>query len=116
MADAIARSSDAVRDHVIRALKSVTLCDDEITDRTELYYDLGLYGEDLAEAIDAVREPFGTDFSPMDLRHYGPNEVGHNFGLNFVREFREWRGQRTYRSLTVASLIAAVQAGSWTDR
>lgn len=116
MADAVAQSPDAIRDHVVRALKSVTCSDDAITDQTELYYDLGLGGEDLANAIDAVREPFETDFSSMDLRHYGPNEVGHNFGLNFVREFREWRGQRTYRSLTVGSLIAAVLAGSWNDR
>lgn len=101
---------------MVRALKHATRREDAITDQTELYYDLGLAGVDLADAIDAIREPFGTDFSPMDLRNYGPNEVGHNFGLNFVREFREWRGERTYRSLTVASLIAAVQAGSWDDR
>ncbi len=62
------------------------------------------------------REPFGTDFSLMDLRKYAPNEVAHNFGLNLVREFREWRGEQTYRSLTVGSLITAVQAGSWNDR
>lgn len=86
---------------------------DAITEKTELYYDLGLAGEDLSDAIDSIREPFGTDFSLMDLRHYAPNEVTNNFGLNLFRAFREWRGERTYRSLTVGSLIAAVQAGSW---
>jgi hypothetical protein len=50
------------------------------------------------------------------LRQHAPHEVGHNFGLNVVRAFREWRGQRTYRSLTVASLAAAVRAGSWNVR
>jgi len=116
MADDIARSEEAIRDHVVSALMRIALPEDAITETTELYYDLGLAGEDLVDAIDAVSQAFGTDFGLMDLRDYGPNEVGHNFGLNGVREFREWRGERTYRSLTVASLIAAVQAGSWNDR
>lgn len=87
--------------------------DDAISETTELYYDLGLAGEDLGDAIDAIEELFGTDFSLMDLRKYAPSEVGHTFGLNFVREFREWRGERTYHSLTVASIIAAVESGLW---
>ena len=116
MADDIDRSGNAIRDHVFSALKRITMCADPITDTTELYYDLGLAGEDLGDAIDAIREPFGTDFSLMDLRKYAPNEVAHNFGLNLVREFRELRDERTYPSLTVGSLITAVQAGSWNDR
>ena len=115
MADDIARSADAIRDHIVSALKRITLRTDAITETTELYYDLGLAGDDLVDAIDAIREPFGTDFSLMDLRRYAPNEVWHSFGLDLVRAFREWRGERTYRSLTVASLIAAVRRGSWSD-
>lgn len=115
MADDIALSEDAIRAHVVSALKRVTMREDAITETTELYYDLRLAGEDLGDAIDAIREPFGTDFSLMDLRQYAPNEVSHNFGLNLIRDFREWRGQRTYRSLTVGSLIGAVQIGSWND-
>lgn len=116
MPDDATRSTDAIREHVANTLKHFTVQRSSITDQTELYYDLGLTGIDLGEAIEAVRERFGTDFSAMDLRRYAPNEVGHNFGLNLVREFREWRGERTYRSLTVASIIAAVQAGFWSDR
>ena len=112
MADNIARSGQAIRNHVISALERITVPGDAITQTTELYYDLGLAGEDLSDAIDSIREPFGTDFSLMDLRHYAPNEVTNNFGLNLFRAFREWRGERTYRSLTVGSLIPAVQAGS----
>ena len=52
----------------------------------------------------------------MYLRQIAPNEVSHNFGLNLLREFRERRGDRTYRSLTVANLVEAVQFGSWNDR
>lgn len=88
---------------------------DAITDTTELYYDLGLAGDDLYEAIEAVREPFGVDFSRMDMRRYAPSETGHNFGLDLMRGFRERRGARTYRSLTVGSLIEAIQVGAWKD-
>jgi hypothetical protein len=87
-----------------------------ITPSTELYYDLGLAGDDLGDAIDEIRAPFGTNFSPMDLRRYAPNEVSHNFGLNLFRAFRQWRGERTYRSLTVGSLVEAIQRGTWSDR
>lgn len=116
MADRIAPSEAAVREHVFNSLKRIIQREGAITVATELYYDLGLAGEDLADAIDAIREPFGTDFSLMDLRQFAPGEVAHHFGLNFIREFREWRGDRTYRSLTVASLVEAVQVGSWNDR
>ncbi|NWE51386.1 DUF1493 family protein [Brevundimonas sp. P7753] len=116
MADNIARSEEAIRNHVISALDRITMRGDAITETTELYYDLGLAGEDLGNAIDSIREPFGADFSLMDLRQYAPNEVAHNFGLNLFRAFREWRGERTYRSLTVGSLIAAVHDGSWNVR
>ena len=101
---------------MIGSLKRIALRDIPISAATELYYDLGLAGQDLGDAIDAIREPFGTDFSLMNLRKFAPNEVEHNFGLNLVRAFREWRGKRTYRSLTVASLIKAVESGSWHDR
>lgn len=115
MADEIARSANAIRDHIVGTLRREFYVEEPICDEAELYYDLHLAGDDLADAIDAIRKPFGTDFSLMDLRRYAPNEVGHRFGLNFLREFREWRGERTYRSLTVASIIHAVQAGSWND-
>ena len=114
--DRAAQPRDAIVAHVVTVLRRVAApYDGSVTERTELYYDLGLAGDDLHDAIEAVREPYSTDFSQMDLRRHAPNEVGHNFGLNLIREFREWCGARTYRSLTVASLIAAVQGGAWKD-
>ncbi|MGO4411122.1 MULTISPECIES: hypothetical protein [unclassified Brevundimonas] len=67
-----------------------------ITEATELFYDLGLAGEDFAEAVEGIRAPYGTDFSQMDLRRYGPGEV-YDPGFDIVRDFREWRGE-TYLS------------------
>lgn len=103
-------------EHVVSVLRGVTMSEGAaVTEATELYYDLGLSGEDLADAIDGIRAPYGTDFSGMDLRRYAPGE-GYDPGLNILRDFREWRRKRTYRSLTVASLIEAIQAGWWSDR
>jgi hypothetical protein len=86
-----------------------------ITETTELYYDLGLSGEDLADAVERIGTLYGTDFSSMDLRRYSPAE-GYDPGFNIVRVFNEWRGKRTYSSLTVACLIDGIQAGSWSQR
>lgn len=113
----LAGSHEDVLDHVVCTLRRVAApYERKVNEATELYYDLGLAGDDLYDAIDAIRQLSGADFSRMDLRLYAPNEVSHNFGLNFLRAFREWRGERTYRSLTVGRLVAAVQAGAWEDR
>jgi hypothetical protein len=110
----VARSRNAIFDHVASVLRRVSAVEAPIAEPTELYYDLHLAGDDLYDAIDEIRNPFGTDFSVMDLRRYAPNEVGHNISfLNLARRYREWRGERTYQSLTVARLIDAVQAGAW---
>ena len=82
-----------------------------ITLTTELYYDLGLAGDDLFEAITAIHARFGTDFSAMDLKLYAPGEAEALFSLDGLRE---WLGRRRrYRSLTVALLAEAVEAGAW---
>jgi hypothetical protein len=82
-----------------------------ITGTTELYYDLGLAGDDLYEAIAAVRARFGTDFSAMDLTAYAPGETEALFSLDLLREFLG--RPRRYRSLTVDHLAQAVEAGAW---
>jgi hypothetical protein len=114
------RMSHLSEDQIVRHVTEVLLRLSDhrgqaITPSTELYYELGLAGDDLGDVIDEIRAPFATDFSPMDLRRYAPNEVRHNFGFNLFRAFREWRGERTYRSLTVRSLVDAIQRGAWSD-
>lgn len=112
-----AASRKAILEHTAAALRRIAApYEGPITEATELYYDLGLAGDDLYDAIQAIREPFGTDLRLMDLRRYAPNEVGHNFGLNLVRWMRELSGKRTYCSLTVDVLVRAIEAGAWNDR
>ena len=107
----------AIFDRLVDVLRdAATPTSQPITEATELYYDLGLHGDDLYDALDEVSREFRVDFSLMDLGRYAPGETGHAFSLNLVRTFREWRGERTYRSLTVGSLVDAVQAGVWRDR
>lgn len=84
-----------------------------ITSTTELYYDLGLAGDDLHEAIDQVRGRFGTDFSGMKLADYAPGETDALFSLDVLREVLG--RPRRYRSLTVRRLEEAVEAGVWKD-
>jgi len=109
------QAREIILEHVVGVLRGVTTSESEaVTEATELYYDLGLSGEDLADAIDGIRAPYGTDFRGMDLRRYAPGE-GYDPGFNILRDLREGRGKRTYRSLTVASLIEAIQAGLWRE-
>ncbi|HEY1926359.1 MAG TPA: DUF1493 family protein [Caulobacteraceae bacterium] len=82
-----------------------------ITKATELYYDLGLAGDDLHEAIVAIHEKFGTDFSAMNLMDYAPGETEALFSFDPLREFLG--RPRRYRSLTVQLLLDAVDAGTW---
>lgn len=82
-----------------------------ITPATELYYDLGLAGDDLYEAIAAIRARFGTDFSMMHLADFAPGETEALFSFDLLR--RLLGRPRRYHSLTVQSLVEAVHAGAW---
>jgi hypothetical protein len=82
-----------------------------LTPATELYYDLGLAGDDLYEAISNIRVRFGTDFSKMHLPRFAPGETEAIFSLDPLREVLG--RPRRFKSLTVQLLVEAVQAGRW---
>ena len=80
-----------------------------IQDDTEIYYDLGLFGDDLDELIEWLGTTFRIDFSSMDIREFGPEEPG-----DFVPRFGDrWLGRRPYKSLKVCDLIQAIDSRRW---
>jgi hypothetical protein len=82
-----------------------------LTPRTELYDDLHLAGDDLYEVISDIRARFGTDFSRMHLPKFAPGETDAIFSFDLLRKVL---GQpRRFQSLTICSLVRAVQAGRW---
>lgn len=85
-----------------------------ITDQTEIYYDLQLFGDDLCQLAKWLEKKFGV---PADLNPllYGPPE-----GLMSTL-FRRWRWRldrtsRYYKSLRVADVFEIIDTGHWPDR
>lgn len=82
-----------------------------MTDATEIYYDLGLYGDDLYVFLLWVGSEFGAQFR-INLREYAPGEGNFPFLFRKLRERRE-RERRPYKSLTVGDILAGIEAGRW---
>ena len=57
-----------------------------VTGATELYYDLGLAGDDLYEVVADISARFGTDFTLMNLEDYAPGEAEALFSFDRLRE------------------------------
>jgi hypothetical protein len=81
-----------------------------ISDATEIYYDLGLYGDDIFDLVVWAKKELGIAF-PLELKKYAPAET------NFFR-IRRWL-QRTigeeprYQSFTVRLVLDAAKQGRW---
>jgi hypothetical protein len=85
-----------------------------ITDQTELYYDLQLFGDDLCQLAKWLEKKFGVPAN-LDPQAYGPPES------LISTLFRRWRWRwdragRHYKSLRVADIFSIIDAGHWPDR
>lgn len=87
--------------------------DTAIDETTELYYDLGIYGDDLAEILREIALTFGVSGN-IDVQKYGPSE---GFPPLFFRRHRRQaeKSDRKYASLTPANLIAWATSGVWSS-
>jgi hypothetical protein len=62
-----------ISDGVVRVLREMSAHEDAgLTDATELYYDLGLAGDDLHNLITEIVRQFGADFTSMKLARHAP--------------------------------------------
>jgi hypothetical protein len=105
---------DAAREQVVAHLARVVAPHyrkSPITDDTEVYYDLRLYGDDLYAFLVWLGQKFGTDFH-INLPEYAPSERIFPFWFRQRRERREREG-RPYKSLKVRDILAAIEAGRW---
>lgn len=76
---------------------------------TEVYYDARIDGDEGYELMEFIVETFGTDMHEMWINEYMPCEGG-DFRSLLVRF-----GKRPFKSLTVADLVSAVEAGRWIE-
>jgi hypothetical protein len=81
-----------------------------ISDNTELWYDLGIYGDELFDFALWARDALGIEPN-LALGKHAPGEAAFPF-------LRRWMGpsdrsRSRYQSLTVLHVLAAAKAGCW---
>ncbi len=83
-----------------------------ITEETEVYRDLGIYGDEIVDLVWWLGKEFGvkTNINPF---RYAPREVAF-FGM--MRTIRRILGiGPQYQSLKVRDIVAAIEAKRWPD-
>jgi len=102
-----------IREKVITHIKGMSAFSREvvISELTEIYYDLQLFGNDLIQLALWLEKQFGVPAN-INPQEYGPPE-------GFAPQlFRKWRVRRErehlrYKSLTIADIFAVIDAGQW---
>jgi hypothetical protein len=82
-----------------------------ITLETEVYYDLGLYGDDLYELVMRLYREFGVG-PELRLAEYGPREWPFHRCRRIIRKLLS-RSEPQYTSLKVRDIVAAIEARGW---
>ena len=79
---------------------------------TELWGDLGLFGDDAFELLEAIHTDCGVDFSDLDFDRYFPNETEGGYYW-WGRRIGLWR--KRFVPLTVGHLDAVIERRQWFD-
>jgi hypothetical protein len=83
-----------------------------ISVNTEIYADLGIYGDDIVELVWWLEKEFGVRTKVNPFR-YAPTEGAF---LRVIRAVRKLAGvEQRYEGLTVRDVIAAIEAKHWPD-
>jgi hypothetical protein len=83
-----------------------------ISENTEIYADLRIYGDDIVELVWWLEKEFGVTTKVNPFR-YAPTEGAF---LRVIRAARKFAGvEQRYESLTVRDVIAAIEAKHWPD-
>jgi hypothetical protein len=83
-----------------------------IAEDTELYRDLGIYGDEIVDLIWWLNKEFGVQTN-VDPFIYAPREFPF-FGV--LRTIRRALGRETrYKSLKVRDILLAIEAKRWPD-
>lgn len=88
-----------------------------ITEETELYYDLQMYGDEIFDMIVWLHKEFGLEPTGYMLRRAPPEPfmppISTILSWCYRRLLR--RPERRYESLKVQDVVDAVSAGKWPD-
>jgi hypothetical protein len=83
-----------------------------ITEETEIYGDLGIFGDEIVDLVWWLEKEFGvkTDVNPF---RYAPREGAFVGMLRTIRKTMGFGAQ--YESLKVHDILAAIEAKHWPD-
>lgn len=83
-----------------------------ITEETEIYRDLGIYGDEIVDLVWWLEKEFGvkTDVNPF---RFAPREGAFAGVLRMIRKTIGFGAQ--YESLKVRNILAVIEAKRWPD-
>jgi hypothetical protein len=82
-----------------------------ITEDTEVYGDLNIYGDEIVDLVWWLEKEFGVA-SNIKPFQYAPHEFPFFWAWQLIRKVLA-REEPAYRSLTVRDIIAAIEAKRW---
>lgn len=84
---------------------------EEIFESTEIYYDLGIFGDDFFDLVMWLAREYqiSTNINFLD---YGPKEKNFSFSKIFGRFFPE-KKEKSYKNLTIANILDVIEGKSW---
>ena len=86
-----------------------------ITPETEIYRDLGMYGDVIAfDLVLWAQHEFGAFEGSLRLTNYAPGEDPFHKPRQFLRRLMGWK-ERQYKSLTVRDVVTAIESKRWPD-
>ena len=83
-----------------------------ITEETEIYWDLGIYGDEIVELVWWLEKEFGVSTNVNPFR-YAPQEGNFVWVLRTVRKIMGFAAQ--YENLKVRDIIAVIGAKRWPE-
>lgn len=98
-------------DKLVKLIRSIIRSSEEIADKTRLYHDLYISGDDAVELIEGINATFGTKFEGFEFAKYFPDETE---GL--VLKIVEFFGYKVRQSeLSVHHMREVISKGQWFD-
>jgi hypothetical protein len=104
-------SDSEIRDVIMAMIRELAGHRDQLTDRTRLFHDLSISGDDAGDLFSLVHKRFGTSFSGMNFEEFFPNETE---GI-FYRRGRFLGFGRPKRELSIGHLLAIIKQGHWVE-
>jgi hypothetical protein len=100
-----------VRDVVIAMIREIAGHRGQISEKTRLFHDLSISGDDADELLTRVQERFGTSLSGMNFDELFPNETE---GIFYRWGRFLWFG-RTKKEFSLGHLLRVIKEGCWVD-